>query len=261
MAHPRCGLLVATALAASALLVGGCFGPKTNQMNVPPPPLVKPKGEFRDKLYALVPVSTGNPAPLVDLRLVGSDNGLGHALYDEGQAYIRQQTLDMLSKAQEEAARQGYSLLVLDAARSDKAQRALAALVADDRLAKAPKRGEGCPETHGAAVDVALMDVRNGDRELPMGSDYMEAGPASLNTSNDADKDALISRTKLQSFMLQVGFEKGGTWWHYTDPSWKDYPEVAEGDYPHKLSVTAEEALKRAEASGTESRPAENPGG
>jgi len=261
MARPRCLLLMTAALAASAVLVGGCFAPKSNQMNVPPPPLVKPRGEFRDKLYALVPVSTGNPAPMVEMRLVGPGNGFGHALYDEAQAYLRQQTLDLLSQAQAAAAKLDCSLLVLDAARSDPVQRALAALVADDRFVKAPKKSEGSPETHGAAVDVTLVDMSNGGRELQMGSEYMQIEPASLNTADSVDKDALLNRINLQNLMLRVGFEQGSTWWHYSDPSWKDYPEVAESDYPHKLSKAAQEALERARASGSESAPAENPAG
>jgi D-alanyl-D-alanine dipeptidase len=217
--------------------LSGCPGRSQNQLDAPPPPLAKPSGELRDQMLQLVPVTSANPAPLVEMRLATGKNGLGKALYKEADIVVRQQTLQMLEGAQKKAGGAGFSLLVFDGARTPDAQRALAALVGNDRVLAPDDPKLGSPTTRGASVDVGLVNVKKDRQELPMGSAYMDPSPRSLASDLTIDQEAGANRSALDRLMLGAGFRKGTAWWSYYDPEWAGLPVVQDTDYKHALAV------------------------
>lgn len=235
-----------------AVLLAGCGPGNRPQLDVPPPPLVAPRGEFREQLLEPVSVaSEADPAPLVDMRLAG-ESGLGDPLYTSVEAVLRRRTVQLLARAQELALQRGYVLVLLDAGRTPQAHRALVAMAGDPELVPPADSEVGCPDIKGAAVDVTLLDARNDDVELAMGTRYMEITPASGRRFADLDKDHLSNRAILADLMDDAGFDEGPAWWDFHDPEWLDSPDLSEDDVPCTLSPRALEAL-RAAATAAES--------
>lgn len=230
--------IAALPLTVAAFLVGCPFGgtPQKDMTNVPPPPLTKPRGEYRQQVYAVADVSTANPAPVVRALLATEDNGLGKALYESVTPVLRRRALDRLARVQRAALAKSASLVVLDAGRSRAAQEALAALVGDPRFAEVPKPEDGGPDVRGAAVDVTLeLTDELGQHSVDMGTEYMQVTLASLRGAEGLGRDVLDNRALLDALMAAEGFEKGAAWWDYHDPDWRDFPELGENDYAHRL--------------------------
>ncbi len=250
-------LLSAAALGSVVALITGCGQGNRPQLDVPPPPLMAPRGEFRDQLLepVLVP-SEADPAPLVDMRLA-SGSGLGRPLYESVEPILRRRTAQLLAQAQDLALQRGYVILLLDAGRTPQAHSALVAMAGDPEFVPPADPEFGCPDIRGAAIDVTLLDSRNGDMELAMGTRYMEIAPASGRRFAELDKDHLSNRAILAKIMDDAGFDEGHAWWDYHDPEWVDTPDLTEEDVPHTLSSEALEALESpATAESPESAPA-----
>jgi zinc D-Ala-D-Ala dipeptidase len=261
---PAVGL---TALLSLGVLLSGCLpgGSGKPQTNVPPPPLLEPKAAVQQRLLEpVVLTSPGkDPAPSVQMLLATTDTGLGKPLYDSAQAVLRRETAERLQLAEVAARKLGYSLRVLDAARTRQAQRALFAMLEGDvRYLDPPSAAEGTPDTRGAGVDVTLVALKGeqAGQECPMGSLYMERTDPALRATTITDKDIAQNRARLSQVMTEQGFIPGACWWDFSDPDWKKFPEITDADYQHRLAPGAialagaeSEAERTAEAKGTES--------
>lgn len=237
-------LLATMALGSLTVITGGCGQGNRPQLDVPPPPLLAPRGEFRDQLLEPVVVpSEADPTPVVDMRLAG-ENGLGRPLYTSVEPILRRRTVQLLARAQELALGRGYIVVLLDAGRTPRAHAALVAMAGDSEFVPPADPELGCPEVKGAAVDVTLLDARNGNVELGMGTRYMEITPASGRRFADLDKDHLSNRAILASIMDDAGFEEGPAWWDFQDSQWIDTPDLTEEDVPSVLSPEALAALE-----------------
>lgn len=244
-----------TAILSLGGLLSGCLpgGSGKPQTNVPPPPLVEPKAVVQARLLEPVVITSleKEPLPSVQMLLATSDTGLGKPLYESAQGVLRRETAERLQLAEVAARKLGYSLRVLDAARTPQAQRALFALLERDTAYLEPAGAEGgTPDTRGAGVDVTLVALKGeqAGQECRMGSLYMEHVDTALRATTIADKDIAQNRARLSQIMTEQGFVPGACWWDYSDPDWKKFPQIQATDYQHRLA-SGMEAL-----AGTESQ-------
>ncbi|MBD3174915.1 MAG: hypothetical protein GF320_07030 [Armatimonadia bacterium] len=239
--------LTAMALGALMLSVGGCMKGNKPQLDVPPPPLAPPSDQYLAQLVEPVMISeVADPSPLVDQRLVSGENGLGESLYVDCEPRLCRRTAQLLGQAQALAQQRGYFIVVVDAGRTPEAHEALVAMAGNPELVPAPEEDKGYPDDRGAAVDVTLLDARNGDIELAMGTRYMEMAEASNRRFPDLDREHISNRVALTNIMTDSGFEEGPAWWDFHDPGWRRYPEMDDEDIDYTLSPAAEQALTEA---------------
>lgn len=167
-----------------------------------------------------------------DPRYAGSDNFMGRPIrgYDAAEVMLTHEAAEALSRAQQSAQAQGYSLLVFDGYRPQRAVDHFVEWGADltDNLNKAtyypnvPKaelfeRGyiaERSGHSRGSTVDLTL--TRDGS-PLDMGTPF-DFFDALSHTENPAiAPEATTNRMLLRDIMTEAGFRNYvNEWWHYT---------------------------------------------
>ena len=164
--------ILALLLTAAAVLLSGCGqspspapvsepSETTEQDPLPesvsePDPLPEPAPEPAAEDF--VPVADYLPQVRVDLRYAGSDNFTGQTIYDFTDAYLRYDTVQKLSQAQEALEEAGYSLLIWDAFRPVEAQFRLWEVCPDPVYVANPEKGYSS-HSRGNTVDVTLTDL------------------------------------------------------------------------------------------------------
>jgi len=167
-----------------------------------------------------------------DPRYAGSDNFMGRSIrgYETAEVMLTSQAAEALSRAQSSAQAQGYSLLVFDGYRPQRAVDHFVDWGADltDTLNKAtyypnvPKaelfeRGyiaERSGHSRGSTVDLTL--TRDG-LPLDMGTPFDYFDELSHTENPDIAPEAMANRMLLRDIMTEAGFRNYvNEWWHYT---------------------------------------------
>lgn len=110
----------------------------------------------------------------VDLRYATTDNFMGVVLYENlREAYLLPELAEKVAHAQKALLKQGYTLVVLDAARPFSVQRQMWEMVKDteQRIFVGNPNNGGGMHNFGAAVDVTLVELATG-KEADMGSPF-----------------------------------------------------------------------------------------
>ena len=160
-----------------------------------------------------------------DLRYAGSNNFAGRSLYGKLDcAWLRVEAAEGLITAATWLARQrpGWRLLVLDALRPHRVQKAIwRDVVGTPHAMYFADPAHGSVHSYGMAVDVTLLRADGGEADMGSGFDEMAlvSHPA-LHTellASGALKPAQVAeRECLKLALLQGGFAGIGTeWWHF----------------------------------------------
>jgi D-alanyl-D-alanine dipeptidase len=170
----------------------------------------------------LVEVTQLEPTIRVDLRYATIDNFVHRAVYPKSaRCYLRRAVALRLAAVQKQLQRQGLGLKVFDCYRPLSAQRALWAVVPDERYVASPDKGSR--HNRGAAVDLTLVD---GDgHELAMPTAYDAFSERAHRSYQALPATVLANRQRLEAAMVGQGFVPLPTeWWHFDDGDSARYP-------------------------------------
>lgn len=175
----------------------------------------------------LVDVQSLEPSIGVELKYSTSDNFVGRDMYGSlERAYLERGFAERIAQAQRllTKRRQGYHLLIYDAARPMSVQATMYALVEGTPLSiyVAPAK-RGGRHNYGVAVDLTIVDDKG--KPLDMGSPFDHFGTEAHVGSEDSlvkagRMSAVVraNRRLLYSIMSEVGLRPyDKEWWHYQE--------------------------------------------
>lgn len=150
----------------------------------------------------------------VDLRYATADNFTGIVLYESlDEAYLLPDVAARVVRAQKQLLKQGYTLVILDAARPISVQWQMWERVKDtpERIFVGNPNNGGGMHNFGAAVDVTIVEVATG-REPDMGSPFDHFGEKAW-TKPEFET---AGRKVLIDAMLGEGLSPlKQEWWHF----------------------------------------------
>jgi D-alanyl-D-alanine dipeptidase len=149
----------------------------------------------------------------IDLLYATPLNFTGHPIYRRAACHLHPDTATLLACASDLAQRMGFRLKVFDAFRPAEAQWILWRHLPDPNYIADPRRGS--PHSMGAAVDLTLVDARDG-RALDMGTGFDDMRPISWHGDTTVSAGAQRNRALLLGLMTAAGFDFfRNEWWHY----------------------------------------------
>ncbi|MFA6036784.1 MAG: M15 family metallopeptidase [Legionellales bacterium] len=203
-----------------------------------------------------VDVQTIAPSIIVDLRYIGDDNFIGRPIpgYKDNRAVLTLEAAQALKKAQELAKKDGYSLVIYDAYRPQRASGAFKVWSKDindmqmqawyyprinkKMLFEENYIAEFSSHNRGSTVDITLISLSKtlhaikpvrrtledgfeiwflDDGTVDMGSSFDLFDKASHYENDLVTPDHKKQREYLRSIMAQAGFDHyPEEWWHFT---------------------------------------------
>jgi len=172
----------------------------------------------------LVDVRAVAPGIICELRYGTHDNVTGRILYPADMPCLLQRaTAEKLARARDLLHPQGLGLKIWDAWRPPEVHAELfryGASTGRPTLFVNPQEAWSF-HCSGTAVDITLVDS-NG-HEIPMPSNFDEAGPLPSAGSPISDGRVMANLARLRDAMLQSGFTTIDLeWWHFDDASFTD---------------------------------------
>lgn len=166
------------------------------------------------KEQKLIDISLLNDRILLDIKYATADNFVGKPVYNRAKAYLQEDVAHKLNGVQQYLDTQDLRLKIWDAYRPLSVQRALWALVPDERYVAHPDKGSN--HNRGAAVDVTIVDFNGVEIAMPTGfDDFTHRAHYSY---QDLPAEILKNRAFLCAVMQDHGFELFETeWWHFND--------------------------------------------
>lgn len=170
--------------------------------------------------HQLVDIQAINSRILLDIKYATADNFVNKAIYERVGAYLQEDVARKLDQVQQYLEKQGLGLKVWDAYRPVSVQRALWAIVPDERYVAHPDKGSN--HNRGAAVDVTLVSAAGYELNMPTGfDDFTERAHY---TYQDLEPAQIKNRAFLCDVMTAHGFQPLETeWWHFNDNNAHQY--------------------------------------
>lgn len=163
----------------------------------------------------LVDLATLDATIRLDIRYATANNFLGRSVYAEARAFLRPPVAQALLRAQAEARKKGYGLLVFDAYRPLAVTRLFWNEVPPEKRRFVANPEKGSNHNRGCAVDVSLYDVASG-LEVTMPSPYDEMSERASPSYAGGLAEARARRDLLRSTLEASGFRVNrGEWWHF----------------------------------------------
>lgn len=171
----------------------------------------------------LIDIAEKFPQLHIDMKYATADNITGQPIYSTAACLLHADAVIALEKSIEIARVAGFSLLVLDAYRPQKAQELLwHACPNQDYVVPL---SQGSNHSRGTAIDVTLRDA-NG-QVLDMGTDFDEMDELSHPYHPSLDQAFQRNRLLLNAVMFGGGFVGILTeWWHFELPKAAGYPLI-----------------------------------
>ncbi len=170
-----------------------------------------------DTLKRMVAISKYITPLFTEWKYATTDNFTNKILYRHPIAYARLKVVLALQKVQKQLASLGLSLTFFDAYRPWSVTKKMWEIVHDERYAANPAKGSN--HNRGAAVDVSLVKIANGE-PLPMPTEFDDFTEKAHHDFSDLSKEILENRRILKAVMEQNGFIALPTeWWHYSFPN------------------------------------------
>jgi zinc D-Ala-D-Ala dipeptidase len=149
----------------------------------------------------------------IDLLYATPLNFTGRPIYRRAACHLHPDTATLLARASDLAQRLGFRIKVFDAFRPAEAQWILWRHLPDPNYIADPRRGS--PHSMGAAVDLTLVDVRDGCA-LDMVTGFDDMWAISWHGDTTVSAEAQRNRALLLGLMTAAGFDFfRNEWWHY----------------------------------------------
>jgi len=169
---------------------------------------------------SFVSVRAYAPGIIHDVRYATANNFTKRILYPNDSLRLRRDVALALADAERRVARDGYRIKIFDAYRPVSVQRALWAIVPDERYVADPAKGSR--HNRGCAVDITLCDAAG--NELDFGTPYDDFTERAHAAYTNLPDDVLARRRYLQHVMSEAGFDVLPTeWWHFDFRGWERY--------------------------------------
>ena len=187
---------------------------------------------------------------MVEMKYLTDDNFVGEVIdgYHKNKCLLTPQAAKALAKAQTIAIENGFSLLVHDCYRPQRAvnhfvrwskvlqdkktKKKYYPNLKKDKLFKLGYIASKSGHSRGSTIDLTLYDLKN-KKSVDMGTIYDFLDPLSNTENPDTKPEAMKHRKLLVDIMKQANFVNyDKEWWHYTlknEPNKKKY-----FDYPVK---------------------------
>lgn len=204
---------------------------KANHPEETKPPLFAKKHALPD---GFVYLDDHIPGIMLDIRYFGENNFVGAPIdgYNAPFAIMAVEAADALANVQEEVQELGYTLLIYDAYRPQKAVEHFKAWSQDpedtktkddyypdldkSRLFKMGYIASRSGHSRGSTVDLTLADASTGE-PVDMGGPYDFFGELSHHGTALIDDEQAANRLILKEAMERHGFKAySKEWWHYT---------------------------------------------
>ncbi len=207
-------------LTACVVIVTDTSPPLTSQRSQAQPSPTSQQARVSNS-SALVDIKRVNAQIRVDIRYATKNNFTHRPLYAQARCLLRPAVAARLSRVQTDLAVKGIGLKVYDCYRPLSVQKQMWKLVPDDRYVANP--AQGSRHNRGSAVDLTLVD-RDGN-ELEMPTSFDDFSDRAHVDYPRVSQSARQHRAILQQAMKRQGFAPLQTeWWHFDDPSWRQYP-------------------------------------
>lgn len=169
----------------------------------------------------LIDIATSLPQVKIDLKYATADNITGQPIYCEHRCLLHPDAAAALARCVHIAAIAGFTLLIYDAYRPQKAQMNLWQSCPNPDYVIPVSQGSN--HSRGTAVDVTLIDELG--NIVDMGSGFDEMHERSHPWHSSVPAQALRNRLMLSAIMLEGGFKGIATeWWHFELPQAASYP-------------------------------------
>ncbi|PWK95307.1 D-alanyl-D-alanine dipeptidase [Pantoea allii] len=169
----------------------------------------------------LVDIAAAFPELSIDLKYATADNITGQPIYSVARCLLHPDAVKALEKSMAIAKVAGFTLLVLDAYRPQKAQELLWHACPDQNYVVPLSQGSN--HSRGTAIDVTLVDATG--QTLDMGTGFDEMQTLSHPYHPDIPLAAQRNRLLLNAVMFGGGFTGIATeWWHFELPEAARYP-------------------------------------
>jgi D-alanyl-D-alanine dipeptidase len=181
-----------------------------------PPPRERGErsAESSARKHDIVDITQINPHIIIDMKYATEDNLAKRRLYDSNTCFLTKSTAMKLDWVQKELEGMNLGLKVWDCYRPLSVQRALWAILPDQRYVADPK--EGSRHNRACSVDVTLVD--SGGKELLMPTGFDDFSPRAHHYYRKLPRQAVRNRGLLRSLMKKAGFiPLPEEWWHYDD--------------------------------------------
>lgn len=173
----------------------------------------------------LVDIAVAFPALTIDLKYATADNITGQPIYSVARCLLHPDAVVALEKSIAIASVAGFTLLVLDAYRPQKAQELLWHACPDQNYVVPLSQGSN--HSRGTAIDVTLIDADGHILDMGTGFDEMQA--LSHPYHPDVPLAAQRNRLLLNAVMFGGGFTGIATeWWHFELPEAARYPLISD---------------------------------
>lgn len=171
----------------------------------------------------LIDVAKKFPQLHIDMKYATADNITGQPIYSSSQCLLHADAIGALEKSIEIAHLAGFSILVLDAYRPQKAQELLwHACPHPDYVVPL---SQGSNHSRGTAIDVTLIDASG--QILDMGTGFDEMNALSHSYHPALNPSFQRNRLLLNAVMFGGGFTGIPTeWWHFELPQAAGYPLI-----------------------------------
>lgn len=168
----------------------------------------------------LVDIHSVNDKILLDIRYATTNNFLKRKLYPVARCVLRGAAAKMLSRVQDDLAKQGLGLKVFDCYRPLSVQKLMWEMLPNSDYVANPAFGSR--HNRGAAVDVTLVDRYGKALEMPSGfDDFTERSHRDYRSGTP---QSLKNRQQLEDAMKKYGFIPLATeWWHFDAPGWDKF--------------------------------------
>ena len=171
----------------------------------------------------LIDIAEKFPQLHIDMKYATADNFTGQPIYSVARCLLHADAANALNKSIEIARVAGFSLLVLDAYRPQKAQEVLwNACPNQDYVVPL---SQGSNHSRGTAIDVTLVDSEGNILDMGTGFDEMDklSHPYHPSLSQPFQRNRLL----LNAVMFGGGFIGIPTeWWHFELPKAAEYPLI-----------------------------------
>ncbi len=179
-------------------------------------------GPFRD--VDLVEVGALDPTIRYDIRYATDRNFMGEPFYTSAHAYLQRDVARALARAHRALAELGYGILVHDAYRPWHVTKMFWDATPPELRAFVANPADGSRHNRGAAVDVTLYWLADGEPvEMPSSYDeFTERAAADYQGGTEAQRRR---RRILRDAMEAEGFTVlPEEWWHFDYRGWREYP-------------------------------------
>jgi len=184
---------------------------------------------------SLIKITEARHGVELDLKYATPDNFTQAPVYRRAACYLHPQAEELLIRARDLAACQGWRLRIFDAFRPSEAQWKLWNHTPDPDFLADPRRGS--PHSRGVAVDLTLIHAASG-KALDMGTGFDAFTPRSHHAAQDISEDAQKNRLLLLGLMTAAGWDfYRKEWWHYQMFDSRNFTVLGDKDLPEPMTA------------------------